>query len=190
MSKLLSDNDFETAAFILECEVAAIRAVAEVESAGAGFLDNGLAKILFEGHIFYKYTSGAYAATNPTICYPRWTTKFYKGGAAEYDRLREAEALNRTAARMSASYGKFQIMGFNYSVCGFNSVEDFYNAMQNSEADQLNAFCEFIKSNNLIPALQNRNWAQFARAYNGPEYARNAYDTKLAAAYKKYAAMA
>ena len=59
--------------------------------------------------------------------------------------------------------------------------------MQNSEADQLNAFCEFIKSNNLIPALQNRNWAQFARAYNGPEYARNAYDTKLAEAYDHFA---
>lgn len=187
MSKLLDDNDFETASFLLECEVAAIKAVAEVESAGNGFLDNGLTKILFEGHIFHRYTKGAYAQSHPTLCYPTWTTRFYKGGAAEYERLRAAEALNRVAARMSTSYGRFQIMGFNFAICGFTSVDDFYDAMQRDEGEQLMAFCNYVKHNGLSSALQNHDWARFAKGYNGPEYWKNAYDKKLAAAYAKYA---
>jgi hypothetical protein len=37
-------------------------------------------------------------------------------------------------------------------------------------------------------ALQDRDWAAFAKAYNGKGYAKNKYDEKLAAAYKKFAA--
>jgi len=187
MPNTLSENDYETAAFLLQCEVATIKAVADVESAGCGLLDDGRAKILFEGHIFYKRTNGAYAADHPTICYPVWTSKFYQGGAAEYDRLQEAEALDPTAARMSASYGKFQIMGFNFPLCGFNSIDDFYDAMQTGEFEQLNAFCEYVKHTGLDVELQNHNWTAFATKYNGPEYWRNSYDQKLQAAYAKYA---
>jgi hypothetical protein len=31
----------------------------------------------------------------------------------------------------------------------------------------------------------NKDWAKFARGYNGPGYAQNAYDVKLAQAYEK-----
>lgn len=34
--------------------------------------------------------------------------------------------------------------------------------------------------------LQRKDWAGFARGYNGPGYAKNRYDIKLANAYKKY----
>lgn len=37
-------------------------------------------------------------------------------------------------------------------------------------------------------ALQSKKWATFARLYNGSEYAKNQYDTKLLNAYKAYAA--
>ena len=30
-------------------------------------------------------------------------------------------------------------------------------------------------------------WAQFAKAYNGPDYARNLYDTKLERAFQRHA---
>lgn len=46
--------------------------------------------------------------------------------------------------------------------------------------------CEFIKRNPIMKnALMNRDWAAFARAYNGPAYAKNRYDQKLAAAYAR-----
>lgn len=189
----LTDVDYEAAAKLLNCDVAAIKAVAEVESSGGGFLSDGNVKILFEGHQFYKFTKGAYADSHPTVCYKKWTTKFYaKGpnadvrGAGELARLAEAMALNRTAALLSASYGKFQIMGFNFAICGFVTVDDFYNAMQVSEAEQLLAFCNYIKGNGLDDELRERKWAAFASRYNGPEFKKNKYDTKLASAYKKY----
>lgn len=193
MPSLLTDVDYVAAAKTLNCDVAAIKAVAEVESSGNGFLTDGRVKILFEGHQFYKYTKGTFANSHPTICYKTWTTKFYtKGanadirGAGELARLEEAIALNRTAALLSASYGKFQIMGFNFGVAGFTNVEDFYNSMQISEAEQLNAFCNYIKGNAIDDELRSHNWAGFARRYNGAEYKKNQYDTKLAKAHKKY----
>ncbi len=186
MSKTLEDHDFETAAYLLDCDVAAIKAVAEIESRGNGFLDDGRAKILFEGHIFYKYTKGAYKDTHPAICYSPWTKQYYLGGAREYDRLAEAEALDQTAARMSASYGKFQVMGFNFAICGFTNVDDFYDAMQQDEKAQLDAFCQYLIHNRLNEALRAHDWASFAKGYNGPEYWKNKYDTLLARACDKY----
>jgi hypothetical protein len=88
---------------------------------------------------------------------------------------------------MSASYGKFQIMGFNFAVAGFLNVEDFYKSMQVSEGEQLNAFCHYVIGNSLDDELRNRKWAAFALRYNGPGYKKNQYDTKLAQAYKKFA---
>lgn len=193
MPDLLNDNDFQEAATLLKCDVPAIKAVAEVESRGDGFLSDGRVKILFEGHKFYKYTKGAYAQFHPAICYQKWTKAFYaKGpnadvrGAGELARLDEAIALDRSAALMSASYGKFQIMGFNYEVCGFSTVEDFYAAMQLSEGEHLKAFGKFITGNSLDGALRNHQWAKLAAGYNGPSYKENKYDEKLAAAFVKY----
>lgn len=186
MSKTLEEHDFETAAYLLSCDVAAIKAVAEVESSGNGFLEDGRAKILFEGHIFYKYTKGAFKDSHPTICYYPWTRRFYRGGAGEYERLAEAENLNKNAARMSASYGKFQVMGFNFSICGFATVDEFYDAMQKDERSHLDAFCEYLKHNGLDDALREHGWGDFAKGYNGPEYWKNNYDKKLEQAYDKH----
>ena len=189
----LNENDFQEAAALLKCDVPAIKAVAEVESGGDGFLSDGRMKILFEGHKFYKYTKGAFAQTHPTICYKTWTKAFYaKGktadirGAGELARLDEAIALDRAAALMSASYGKFQMMGFNFGICGFANVEGFYAAMLVSEGEHLKAFCNFITSNSLDGALRKHQWAKLAAGYNGPSYKDNRYDTKLANAFTKY----
>jgi len=101
----LTDQDYAAAATLLKVDVPAIKAVAEVESSGDGFLTDGRVKILFEGHQFYKFTKGAYAAAHPSICYKKWTNKFYtKGpnadvrGAGELARPAEAAELNRRSA--------------------------------------------------------------------------------------------
>ena len=56
-----------------------------------------------------------------------------------------------------------------------------------SEVNQLKHMANFIKSANLLDELQRKDWAGFAKGYNGPQYAVNKYDEKLAAAYDKYA---
>ena len=45
----------------------------------------------------------------------------------------------------------------------------------------------FLKANDLTVPLRSRDWASFARAYNGPVYAKNKYDVRLAGAYEQYA---
>lgn len=46
----------------------------------------------------------------------------------------------------------------------------------------------FVRKNGLIPALNLKDFAAFARKYNGPAYAANRYDVRMAAAYQKWAA--
>lgn len=185
MKAKLSDQDFKDAATSLQCEVAVIKAVTDVESRGNGFLQDDQPVILFERHIFSRYTKGKYDKTHPDISHPK--AGGYIGGAAEHERLAKAAALDRNAALLSASWGLFQIMGFNYPSCGFTTLQKFINAMYRSEKDHLLAFLEFVGQNGLVELLRKHRWAEFARLYNGPDYKKNKYDEKLAAAYAKHA---
>lgn len=193
VGKFLTEQDFQVAAEFLGVEVAAIKAVAEVESLGNGFLPDGRTKILFERHKFYKYyaaTMGKTAANklmqiNPNICHSK--AGGYKGNEAEYPRFNAAVTYDETAAMLSASYGRFQIMGFNYRACGFDSVQAYVAAQAINEGAHLMAFCHFIKANESIhKALKAKRWSAFAAGYNGQNYKINHYDTKMAQAYARH----
>ncbi len=188
---MLSRADFQDDAARIGCDVAAIMAVAEVESRGGGFDPQGFPKTLFEGHWFYKLTRGKYAESHPTLCFQTWTKKHYgKSWREEKERLRTACALDRTAALQSASWGMFQILGVNHAVCGFKTVQQFVNAMCRDENAQLGAFTSFIIERGLADELSEHRWTDFARLYNGPSFALNRYDEKLAAAYERLKGLA
>ncbi|MGH9258308.1 MAG: N-acetylmuramidase domain-containing protein, partial [Acidimicrobiales bacterium] len=87
-----------------------------------------------------------------------------------------------------ASWGMFQIMGFNHKKAGYASVQEFVDAMRKGETEQLMAFLRFILTEGLGAALQAKAWKQFAETYNGPGYSENRYDILLAQAYEAYAA--
>jgi hypothetical protein len=183
---LLTDADYRRAAETLGCEVAAICAVADVESGGrTGFLPDRRPKILFESHVFSKLTGGQHDATHPDISTARWIRN-YVGGAGEYDRLERAMQLDREAALKAASWGKFQILGINYNRVGSRTVDEFVVAQKRSEQEHLDAFVKFILSHDLSDELRDRRWADFASRYNGPRYAENHYDQKMAEAYAKH----
>lgn len=183
----LTREDFIDDAAQIGCEVEAIMAVAAVESRGGGFDPEGFPKTLFEGHWFHKLTKGKYDQTHPHLSYPRWTRKWYgKSWREEKERLAEAVQLDRNAALQSASWGMFQIMGFNHGRCGFKTVQQFVNAMCRDENTQLEVFTMYIINSGLADELRDRRWADFARLYNGPSYHINKYDIKLATAYEKY----
>ena len=187
-SRSLSEADYIKAATLLGVDVASIKAVAHVESSGSGFLSNGLPKILFEGHWFSKFTKGKFDDKHPTLSYKKWTKKYYKSGIEEYSRYNAAKALDTDAAMKSTSWGKFQIMGFNCSKCGYSDVKTFVAEMHKSEGQQLTAFVNFLKSTNLDVHLKSKNWAAFAYGYNGPAYADNKYDIRLQQAYNAFSA--
>lgn len=193
--KVLTHDDFARAAVQLGCDILAIKAVAAVEAPRGGFDAEGRPRILFEAHKFSEFTAHAYDDTHPTISARTWKEgkKHYSTGATadirnmkEHARLNEAVNLSREAALKSASWGKFQLMGFNYESCGFDSVQAFVNAMYKGEGQQLDAFVQFLKRDRggaMQRAIQRHAWAEFAAMYNGPGYAANDYDKKMAAAY-------
>lgn len=183
----LTQQDFVDAAATLKCEVAAIKAVAEVESRGAGFLPDGRPKILFEAHQFSRLTGRVWDKLYPNISSPKWKRELYLGGAKEYERLEQAIELDAPAAIQAASWGAFQIMGFNFQMAGFARPEDFVASMYTSEGAHLKAFVTFVHNLGLAKLIQSKSWEAFAKAYNGPRYKENEYDTKLAKAYAKYA---
>jgi len=155
--------------------------VLQVETRGCGYFADRRPVILFERHIFSRRTKGRFDARAPDIS----NTKAggYAGGVAEHERLEKALALDASAALMSASWGLGQVMGFHAVDLGYGSVEQFVDRMMASEDEQLGALAAFIEKNGLAKAMQNHDWATFAKGYNGPAYAKNQYDKKLASAY-------
>lgn len=183
---MISERDYLDAAQELDCGVNVIKAVAQVESNGEAFLPNGEPKILFEAHHFSRLTNHKFDVTHSRISSKTWNRKLYIGGTKEHFRLQQAVTLDRNAALQSASWGMFQIMGFNWKRCGFNNLQAFVNAMYKDEGEQFKAFVQFIKSDKrLLTALQKRKWDKFAEAYNGPAYKENKYDIKLEQAYRR-----
>lgn len=175
-------------------EPAVILAIQSVESGGNGFFEDGRPKILFEGHIFWRelekkgLNPAALRAGNENIIYQSWTREHYYGGVKEYDRLAEAKKIDEEAALKSASWGEFQIMGFNHDVVGYSDVYSFVEAMHTAGKNQLGSLMGYLKGNNLIRHVQgaSKNWAALAKGYNGPSYAVNQYDVKMKAAYDRF----
>jgi peptidoglycan hydrolase-like protein with peptidoglycan-binding domain len=61
--------------------------------------------------------------------------------------------------------------------------------MVKNEESQLLAAASFIRSLGLHAALRRQDWVSFARGYNGKDFKRNEYDTRLAAAHTKFKTM-
>lgn len=190
---LLTTADLKSVADYLGVEMAAIAAIAEVESAGSGRFSNGKTAILFERHIFYRHIAAedkaladSLHAKHPNICHPR--PGGYIGGIGEYQRFGSAKTFHSEAAYSACSYGMFQIMGFHAKSLGYESAQEFAEAMSVSQGNQLRAVAEFIKNNpQLQKALVEHDWAAFARGYNGPSYATHGYDTRIKTAYENFA---
>lgn len=191
-SRTLTGGDLSLAAESLGVDVASVRAVTHVESRASGFLSDGRPVILFERHIMRRRLA---EIGRDVDLLQRYLPEIinvvpggYKGGSAEHDRLYLAQQIDFDSAVESASWGLFQIMGFHWQVLGYESAKAFARAMNQSEGQQLDAFVRFIKADaGLHRALRSKDWADFARRYNGPAYAKNQYDVKLAEAYKEFA---
>lgn len=196
--KLLSEQDLIDFAQQYELELAAVKAVNDIESKGRGFLLDGRPKILFEGHVFWRQLekrnitpSGYVSEETKNVLYKKWTRSYYSGGAGEYDRMEKAATISsdlqfKEAAYSSASWGAFQIMGYHYKSLGYSTIDGFVSKMNEHEREHLGAFGKYLDVNRLIRHLQSKNWASFARGYNGPAYAKNKYDVKLKNAYERF----
>ena len=185
----LTEQDFAEVADSLGVEVAAIKAVVDIEAGRAheGFAAPGKPLINFDLTMFRRFASrrgvnlAKYSKSHPVVF------SSHRGSQTRArHRLEAARSINPHAAIEGTFWGMFQIGGFNWKKCGASSLEEFEMRMSRSERDQLDMFASFIKNAGLLPALKAKNWAQFARGYNGPSYAKRGYHTRMAAAYARH----
>jgi hypothetical protein len=144
----------------LGCHPANVLAFAQVEAQGAGFVD-GYPKILFEPHRFCRLTKGVFSGNHPDVSYQVWGTRPYPGNMEDrYSQLLEAVSLDVYAGFAAASYGKFQILGENHELCGYDNPWSFAFAQAFDEITQLKAFEAFVRNSGILRSLQNGNWVE------------------------------
>lgn len=185
----LTEEDFEEVAQRLGVEVAAIKAVVEIEAGNShnGFASPGKPLINFDLTMFRRFATrrgvnlSKYSKSHSVVF-----TSSRGSQTRAHKRLEAAMSINPNAAIEGTFWGMFQIGGFNWKKCGAKNLDDFVERMSTSEREQLDMFAEFIINSNLLKPLQDKNWATFARGYNGPGYARRSYHTRMAKAYNRY----
>jgi N-acetylmuramidase len=182
----LTKRGLDAAAAKLNADPIKLWTVVVVETTGQGFLPNRRPQILFERHIFSRLTKRRFDASHPDISASK-PGGYGAGGNHQHDRLEKALAVHREAALQSASWGLGQILGSNWKSAGFRNVEDMVAAMTRGEDEQLMAMVHFLRSKDkLLKAFERADWAAFAREYNGPAYAKNQYDEKLAKTHERF----
>lgn len=180
----LNEEDYQKAAYVLKCEVRAIKAVGKVEGLnGDGFDHFNRPVILFEPTHFSSATGRAFDKERPELTHKKG--RKYGSYEEQWVKLKDAYYLNANAALLATSWGKFQLLGLNYMNCGFAFIEQFAWAMCDSERNHLKGFVSFIKfSQKRLDALRTKDWVTFATYYNGSAYAEYNYDKKLQRAYE------
>lgn len=185
----LTPADLEAAATALGVTVPHVVAVAEVESSTQGaFGRAGHPTVLFERHVFHRETHGVYDDVNGDVSDPR------PGGYGRYAeqpaRLAAARRLDAEAAVRSCSWGLFQVMGFNCEASGYGDLAAFEDGMWRSASEQLAAWVRLLDHWGLAAPLRRKEWAVFARRYNGPGHARHDYAGRLDRAFRAASASA
>ena len=162
-------------------------AVFAVESGGQAFGPSGRTLIRFENHLFYNYWGkNNLADFNQHFLFDlgqRWSghkfranpngvwLDFHGNQANEWTVFEFARQLDETAAMLSISMGAPQIMGFNYSIIGYASVQEMFKAFARSDRDQVIGFFDFVQgvlpNAGAVKTLQAKNFIQFATIYNG-----------------------
>lgn len=194
----ITENEIAAAAKAMGVKWSRLHGVMEVEASftrpGQGFDRFKRPKMLFEPHHFYR----ALRIRKPGSLAPAVSMDLARTGQPphswygrkSYARLVKALELDETSALLACSWGFGQVMGFNWKIAGFSSVQDMVFQCMDSEAAHLQAMCGYIRH---VPAclngLRTGNAASFAKGYNGANYAAGGYHTKIAVAWRKWERM-
>lgn len=103
--------------------------------------------------------------------------------SARWRLLDRAAAIDPAAAYEATSWGLGQVMGAHWKVLGFDDPQSLAEEARRSAAGQFMLVAHFLSNEGIDRLLPGRAFAAFARRYNGPAFARNGYDAKIAKAY-------
>ncbi|WP_267358504.1 MULTISPECIES: N-acetylmuramidase domain-containing protein [unclassified Methylobacterium] len=186
-------------------EPAALLAVVETETNGRPFESADLdpsdgiePAMLYERHVAYRGFAAKGAdilaeAKRQGLVVPKWqgprSAQYADQGtsAGRLALIARAAALDPEVAYASCSMGWFQVLGENHKHAGFDSAVEMHSALTRGGIEaHLACGVAFMRSTGLIRHLAAHDWAAFARGYNGKQFKKNGYDTKLAAAYAEW----
>ena len=175
-------------------ESASLMAFIETESAGVTYaLVDGRKEplIRYEGHYFNRLCADAVRARAVAAKLASPSVGGVPNPSTQQDRwdrlLKPAMALDKNAALESCSWGIGQVMGANWKMLGFGSVQQLVDAARSGVEGQIELIVRFIEKSGLKGALAAHDWVHLAAGYNGPSFRKNAYDVKLAEAYRRHA---
>ncbi|WP_011582052.1 MULTISPECIES: N-acetylmuramidase domain-containing protein [Chelativorans] len=177
-------------------EPAILMAVIEVETGGLAHTQvKGRQEppIRFEGHYFDRRLPSekqAIARREGLASPSAGSVKNPPSQAARWRMLQRAAEIDRKAAYESTSWGMGQVMGAHWAWLGYPSVEALVEEARGGVEGQVRLMLRYIEKAGLMEALRRRDWAAFARGYNGPGFARNSYHLRLALAYRRLAGQA
>ena len=188
----LNDDSWTTLAKSLDVEAAALKAVATVEAAGSGFLpkDPTRPKILFEGHAFHRLTGGRFAE---------------QAARPQLSEVGQDEVLGQLDGRMGSARSGLQprscrgAASRRAGACSRSWASTTRTAAAPTSRHSWRCSTPAPTSRwsaSRASSLGRRTWRRckrrtgsaFAKAYNGPQHAKNNYAPKMAAAYATVAA--
>lgn len=176
----------------LDIPPAALAAVVAVESGGrlsARVAGRDEPLIRFEGHYFDRRLAGRARAIarEAGLADPRaGRIKNPRGQEARWSMLKRAASIHHVAAHESCSWGCGQVMGAHWRWLGYPSVDVLVAEARNGIGGQVRLMGRFIEKTRLDEALRREDFKAFAKGYNGPAYAKNAYDRRMADAFTAY----
>lgn len=183
----LSEEDFKVVANELGVETAAIKAVVKIEAGPAlrGFWAPGVPVVNYAQSLFNKYNAKIKGPKSKDAKVPEGLSGY---ALKEWTSLTRARKINEDAANMACYWGMFQIGGYNYKLCGCESIAEMVALVSESEFSQLEMFAVFISNTGMLESLRKKDWTSFARKYNGSSYAKRGYHTRMAKEYANFKA--
>ncbi|MEP9350589.1 N-acetylmuramidase domain-containing protein [Xanthobacter sp. KR7-225] len=180
-----------------ELPPAALLAVVEVESAGEPLETDGRTpRLLFERHVFHRELAerapaALKAAKKAGLAIAKWSrsTQYKDQGtsAARLALIARARAIDTECANRACSWGLGQTMGFLAEELGYLDATHMVAQMTDGGiAAQIDMMLAEVNKKGLRDELARGDWAGFARVYNGPGFAENAYDAKMEAAHRRW----
>ncbi|WP_051346573.1 N-acetylmuramidase domain-containing protein [Bradyrhizobium sp. th.b2] len=174
----------------------ALLAVVECETSGKPFEQDGhTPSLLFERHKFYSelqkhQPSKLKSAIMAGLAIPKWSRNTqYKDQGTSAGRLNviaKARKIDEEVANRAASWGLGQTMGFNAERLKYPNATEMVDELSKGIAEQIDALVREIKTSHLDKFLIAKNFASFARGYNGAGYKQNNYDTRMKTADERW----
>ncbi len=170
---------------------AALVAASLVETNARAFAPVGERReplIRFEGHYFDRLLDGdkRRIARLAGLSSPRaGAIRNPAGQEARWRLLSQAAAIDAEAAFEATSWGLGQVMGSHWRKLGFAGAGEMATRARQSAEGQFDIVARFLKTGPFVERLERADWAGFARLYNGPGFAANGYDGKIASAWRQ-----